>query len=53
MATNQNHVINTVTSKENVLPINIVLLETDNNDFTSVLDQDKYTVYQDSFEDEQ
>ena len=52
MATNQNHVINTVTCKQNFLPINIVLLETDNNDFTSVLDQDKYTVYQDSFEDE-
>ena len=52
MATTQNHVINTATHMQNFLPVNIVLLETDTNDFISVVDQDRYTVYQDSFEDE-
>ena len=37
---------------QDLKPLNIVLLEPDTNDLTSILDQDKYTCYQDSLEDE-
>ena len=37
---------------QDLKPLNIVLLEPDTNDLTSILDQDKYTSYQDSLEDQ-
>ena len=37
---------------QDLKPLNIVLLEPDTNNLTSILDQDKYTCYQDSLEDE-
>jgi hypothetical protein len=37
---------------QDLKPLNIVLLEPDTNDLTSILDQDKYTCYQDSLEDQ-
>ena len=37
---------------QDLKPLNIVLLEPDTNDLTSILDQDKYTFYQDSLEDQ-
>ena len=41
-----------LTQMQDLKPLNIVLLEIDTNDLTSIIDQDKYTVYQDSFQDE-
>ena len=37
---------------QDLKPLNIVLLEPDTNNLTSILDQDKYTCYQDSLEDQ-
>jgi len=37
---------------QDLKPLNIVLLEPDTNNLISILDQDKYTCYQDSLEDE-
>ena len=41
-----------LTQMQDLKPLNVVLLEIDTNDLTSIIDQDKYTVYQDSFQDE-
>merc|ERR1711997_148165 len=40
-----------LTQLQALKPLNILLLKPDTNDLTSIFDQDKYTVYEDSLED--
>jgi len=44
--------ISGLTQLQDLKPLNIVFLETDTNDLTSIIDEEKYTVYQDSFQSE-